>query len=284
MIELGDLGSWREYADATRAGGRVVGLVPTMGALHEGHVSLVRAARERGDVVLLTIFVNPRQFNDAADLAHYPRDLERDREIAERAGVDALVVPTLEEMWPGYPHPVATTVHVAGLGDIFEGVGRPGHFDGVASVVAKLCHVTGPSRAYFGEKDFQQVAVIRQMVSDLAMPVDVVACALVRDADGLALSSRNVRLSPSGRERALSMSRVLAEVSRGAWRVNEARERLRGALRDAGCEVAYADVVEPSTLRGADERDEGEARALLAITVDGVRLIDNGPITLRGGH
>lgn len=279
MELISDLEAWRAYAHDQRVQGRHVGLVPTMGALHQGHASLFRAARDRGDVVLATIFVNPRQFNDEADLRGYPRTPELDYQVAERSGVDCLVEPTLAQMWPDYPQPTATTVSVRGVSDTLEGADRPGHFDGVASVVAKLFAVTGPCRAYFGEKDFQQLAVIRQMVRDLALPVEVVACPIVRDVDGLALASRNGRLSEVGRQRAVAISRALAAVSSPAS-ADALRQRLRDVLTGAGVEIAYADVVDPLTLRALGNGDTGAARALIAGIVDGVRLIDNAPVTL----
>ncbi|HEY7931198.1 MAG TPA: pantoate--beta-alanine ligase [Acidimicrobiales bacterium] len=275
-----DLGRWRDSAQATRARGRVVGLVPTMGALHEGHLALVHAARERGDVVFLTIFVNPRQFGDAADLARYPRTLKADQALAESVGVDVLVVPSLDEMWPDYPRDTMTSVHVTGLGDVLEGEGRPGHFAGVASVVAKLFAVTGPCRAYFGEKDYQQVAVVRQMVRDLALPVDVVDVPVVRDADGLALSSRNGRLSAHGRVQALALSRAIASAARRSAPASVLRAAMRAELARAELEVAYAEIVDPLTLQPLDDGARGAARALVAGVVEGVRLIDNGPVTL----
>ncbi|MDE3008294.1 MAG: pantoate--beta-alanine ligase [Acidobacteriota bacterium] len=284
MEVVHDLGRWRDAARATRARERTVGLVPTMGALHAGHLSLVRAARERGDVVFLTIFVNPRQFGDAADLARYPRTLDVDQRLAESAGVDVLVVPTLDEMWPDYPRDTMTSVHVAGLGDVLEGEGRPGHFTGVASVVAKLFAVTGPCRAYFGQKDFQQVAVVRQMVRDLALPVEVLDAPVVRDADGLALSSRNERLSSEGRANALALSRAIHAAARTRGPASVLRDVLRAELARAKVEVAYAEIVDPMTLRPLGDDARGVARALVAGVVEGVRLIDNGPVTLDQGE
>ena len=166
--------AWRQFAQSARDQGRRVGLVPTMGALHDGHLSLVRRARHNGDVVVLTSFVNPRQFSDPRDLAKYPHAPEADAALA------AFVTPTLREMWPDYPAPTLTTVSVTELGDRLEGETRPGHFDGVASVVAKLFTVTGPCRAYFGQKDYQQLVVVRRMVSDLAFDVEVVGCVTQR--------------------------------------------------------------------------------------------------------
>jgi pantoate--beta-alanine ligase len=280
VIELTEIKTWREYANVERAAGRRVGLVPSMGALHGGHESLFRAARETCDVVIATVFVNPRQFGDESDLAHYPRTLERDREIAHESGVDCLVVPTLDEMWPDYPNCTPTTVTVTGIGDVFEGSGRPGHFDGVASVVTKLFAVTGPSRAFFGEKDFQQLAVVRQLVSDLGFDVEVMGCPIVRDADGLALSSRNARLSPDGRKRALGLSRALSYVATTSARASTLRSTMRTILDDSGIDVAYADVVDPRTLEPTSDAEAGRRRALVAGFVDGVRLLDNGPVSV----
>ena len=251
-----------------------------MGALHEGHASLFRAARDHADVVLATVFVNPRQFHDASDLAAYPRTSESDADMAERHGVDCLVEPTLHEMWPDYPAATATTVSVHGIGDRLEGEGRPGHFDGVASIVAKLFAITGPCRAYFGEKDFQQLCVVRQMVRDLALEVDIVSCPIVRDADGLAISSRNVLLSPAGRAHALGLSRALARVGAEPASASEHRRRLEECLTDAGIAVSYAQVVDPVTLLESGDDEVGVRRALVAGVVDNIRLIDNAPVTL----
>ena len=280
MIELTEIAAWRKFANDERAAGRRVGLVPTMGALHGGHESLFRAARESCDVVIATVFVNPRQFGDESDLAHYPRTLERDREIAHASGVDCLVVPTLHEMWPVYPNCTPTTVSVPGIGDVLEGSGRPGHFDGVASVVTKLVAVTGPCQAFFGEKDYQQLVVVQHLVRDLGFDVQVVGCPIVRDPDGLALSSRNVRLSSDGRRRALGLSRALSYVSTTSARASTLRSTMRTILDDSGVEVAYAEVVDPSTLEPTSDAETGSRRALIAGFVEGVRLLDNGPVSV----
>jgi len=190
----------RAAIDAVRSEGRTVGLVPTMGALHDGHRSLIRRAREERDLVVVSLFVNPTQFTDPADLAAYPRDEERDLEIARREGVDIVFAPSVEEMYPaGDPE---VTVDPETLGDRLEGARRPGHLRGVATVVTKLFHVAGPCSAYFGEKDAQQLAVLRRLVRDLAFPVAVVACPTLREPDGLAMSSRNARLAPDQRDAA----------------------------------------------------------------------------------
>ena len=279
MEQLSSIEAWRNYANDQRAFGHAVALVPTMGALHDGHASLFRAAKASGDVVIATIFVNPRQFGSAADLKSYPRTPHEDAVVAKENGVDCLVEPSLDEMWPDYPNSTSTTVSVHGIGDSLEGADRPGHFDGVASVVAKLFAVTGPCHAYFGEKDFQQLAVVRQMVRDLALPVEIIGCPIVRDPDGLAISSRNGQLSANGREQALAISRALRAVDAPAT-PSTLRRRMREVLEDAHVQTAYVEIVQPTTFVVAHDGDEGEFRALIAGIVEGVRLIDNAPVTL----
>ncbi len=280
MQVLHTIHEWRAYAQGQRDAGATIGLVPTMGALHAGHGSLFAAAASRGDVVVATIFVNPRQFGDPRDLTAYPRTPEADRELAAEYGVDCLVEPALAEMWPDFPDPTPTTVTVRGVSALLEGEGRPGHFDGVASVVAKLLAVTGPCRVYFGEKDFQQIAVVRQMVRDLALPVEIVACPIVRDRDGLALSSRNVLLSDAARHQALALSRALASVTHQTLYASQARRVMREQMQDAGVQVAYADVVDPFTFLPTRDDEQGERRALVAGVVEGVRLIDNAALVV----
>jgi pantoate--beta-alanine ligase len=284
MRLVGDVEEWRNFADAQRQAHRRVGLVPTMGALHAGHASLFDAAKRHGDVVIATSFVNPRQFGDPSDLALYPRTRDADHALAEAHGVDRFVEPTLAAMWPDYPDPTPTTISVRGLSEVLEGESRPGHFDGVASVVAKLLIVNGPCRAYFGEKDFQQLAVITQMVRDLSLDVEVVGCPIVRDADGLAFSSRNVRLSDEPRQRALALSRAIARVAEAPGSASDLRRTLRETLAESALDVVYADVVDPVTFVASVDGEVGEARALVAAVVDGVRLIDNGPVVLKGDH
>jgi len=182
MLVLSTKSEFREHLETVRALGRTVGLVPTMGALHEGHLSLIRAAVADCDVVALTIFVNPLQFGAGEDLSAYPRPLERDLELAEDAGADVVFTPSTDEM---YPEPTLSNVHVEELTAGMEGASRPTHFDGVTTVVTKLFNIAGPSRAYFGEKDFQQLAVVRRMTMDLDQPVTVIGCPIVREADGL---------------------------------------------------------------------------------------------------
>lgn len=279
MEIITDIEQWRDFAQSERSRGKSIGLVPTMGALHAGHVSLIEAARERCDVVIVTIFVNPRQFTTSKDLKAYPRTPELDRELARAAGATCVVEPRLEQMWPDFPLTTATTVSVRGLSDNFEGADRPGHFDGVASVVAKLFTITGPCSAFFGEKDFQQLCVIRQLVHDLSFDVQLVGCPIVRDADGLALSSRNVLLSADDRVQARVLSQVLFSLDDGQARsASELRDRVSSQLRDAGIDLAYADVVNPLTLLPLSDRDHGVGRLLLAATFSGVRLLDNAEV------
>ena len=265
--------------DEARSAGRSVGLVPTMGALHAGHRSLVERASAECGFVAVTIFVNPMQFDDPADLVAYPRDLESDLELLAEAGADIVFVPDVSELYPDHPSAPATTVHVAGVSDVLEGKFRPGHFDGVATVVTKLFAMSGRCRAYFGEKDFQQVSVVRRLARDLCMPVEVVACPTVREPDGLALSSRNVRLAPDDRRRAAVINRALVAgadaVAGGEDRPGSVRETmLRVLAAEPDVEPEYAEVVDALSMSTPD-RLTGEVRLLIAARVGNVRLIDN---------
>jgi pantoate--beta-alanine ligase len=271
----------RARLDAERATGRTVGLVPTMGALHAGHTSLIERARRECDVVVVSIFVNPLQFGDPEDIATYPRTLEHDLAACAQAGADVVFVPAVTEMYPSWPDPPATTVTVARVSESWEGASRPGHFDGVATVVSKLFSVAGPCRAYFGLKDFQQLAVVRRMASDLCLPVEVVGCPIVREPDGLALSSRNVRMSEDERTAALALSRALtagrAAVAAGE-RDGAALSRTMHAVAAAEplVEVDYAVAVDAATLEEVATFDDPAAvRLLIAAVVGPVRLIDN---------
>ena len=267
--------------ERARAAGRTIGLVPTMGALHDGHASLIARARSECDVVAVSIFVNPLQFGDPDDIARYPRTLERDLAVCAEAGADVIFVPSVREMYPSWPAPPATTVSVRGVSDGWEGASRPGHFDGVATVVAALFSVAGPCRAYFGLKDFQQLAVVRQMVRDLALPVDVVGCAIVREADGLALSSRNVRLSETERAASVVLSRALTAgrtaLARGARTSATVAQAMRAVVdREPLVELDYGVVVDAETLvEPEDIVDHSTLRLLVAARVGPVRLIDN---------
>ena len=264
---------------------RPVGLIPTMGWLHEGHRALIRQARASDATTVVTIFVNPRQFNVADDYTKYPRNEARDLEICESEGVDLVFAPDAGEV---YPPGFDTTVSVGAVAQPLEGAARPGHFDGVATVVAILFGLVGADHAYFGQKDAQQVMVIRQMARDLAMPIQVIACATVREPDGLALSSRNVHLSRTERAAAPVLHRALLG-ARDRW---VAGERSAGALRESMrstlaaeplAEVEYVSVADCRTLRELD-RVDGSALLSLAVRFGTTRLIDNellgtGPTT-----
>jgi pantoate--beta-alanine ligase len=271
----------RSLLDAARATGRTVGLVPTMGALHHGHISLITRAVTECDVVVVSIFVNPLQFGDPEDIAHYPRTLERDLALCAEAGATVVFAPTVEEMYPSWPDPPATSVRVHGISDKWEGASRPGHFDGVATVVAKLFAAAGPSRAYFGLKDFQQLAVVRRMASDLCIPVDIVGCPIVREPDGLALSSRNVRLSDTERAAARTLSAALAAgraaVAAGEGDAAAVRAAMHAvAAREPLVHLDYAVAVDETTLDEVPTIvDPATVRLLIAATVGPVRLIDN---------
>jgi pantoate--beta-alanine ligase len=267
----------RKVCDAARSAGRSVGFVPTMGAFHDGHASLMRRARDERDHVVISIFVNPLQFRPGEDLSRYPRDEDRDLSIAGQLGVDVVFAPSVEEMYPAGPPEV--TVDPGPLGDRLEGAARPGHFRGVATVVAKLFDVVGPSTAYFGEKDAQQLAVIRRMVRDLSLPVEVQCCPTVREPDGVATSSRNAYLSPEQREAAgclfLALSEA-AQMARGGERdtatLVAAMAREIGATPEA--RIDYAAVVDDETFEEVSTI-AGPARALVAARFGETRLIDN---------
>ncbi len=281
MKAVATIAEVRSVLDAERAAGRRVGFVPTMGYLHEGHASLIRRARAETDVVVVSIFVNPLQFGAGEDLDSYPRDLDRDTRLAEAEGADVLFTPPVEEM---YPRPVLTTVSVAEVSAPLEGAARPTHFDGVATVVAKLFSIVGPCAAYFGEKDFQQVAVVRRMVADLSMPVDVVACPTVRVRDGLALSSRNAYLTPEQRAAAPVVNRALkagAALVLSGERDPRAVRTLMAEIIEAEplAELDYAEVVSADSFT-VPEPLAGELRLLAAVRFGRARLIDNVGVTV----
>jgi pantoate--beta-alanine ligase len=270
----------RAALDEARAAGRTVGYVPTMGYLHEGHASLMTRARSETDVVAASIFVNPLQFGAGEDLDAYPRDLERDTALSAAAGVDLLFTPPLAEM---YAHPVLTTVTVADVSEPLEGAARPTHFAGVATVVAKLFSIVGPCRAYFGEKDYQQIAVLRRMVLDLSLPVEVVACPTLREPDGLAMSSRNVYLSGPEREAAPVVYRALragaAAIGAGDTDPGSIRTLMREIIEaEPLAELDYAEVVDADLL-SVPEVLAGNLRLLAAVRFGKARLIDNVGVT-----
>jgi len=266
----------RSASRAARQSGKRIGFVPTMGALHEGHLSLVRAARASSDVVTASIFVNPTQFGPNEDLAKYPRSFERDCQMLEREGVDFVFAPSVEEM---YPAGAVTWVTVEELSGKLDGGSRPGHFRGVTTVVAKLFHIVEPDKAFFGQKDAAQVAVIRRMVRDLNLPVEIVVCPIVREADGLALSSRNVYLSAEERKQALVLSRAVRGVEDLARCGQHSANALNAAARSVFAEepdvrVDYVELVNWDTLMPVNVAGSGTLFAVAA-WVGSTRLIDN---------
>ena len=268
-----------ELAAALTNSPRTIGLVPTMGALHAGHASLIRRAREENHTAVVTIFINPRQFNEATDFDRYPRDEAADLRVCGAAGADLVFIPGVEEI---YPPGFQTTVHVAELTEPLEGSARPGHFDGVTTIVAILLGLVHPDRAYFGQKDAQQLYVIRRMARDLGIGAEIVACPIVREPDGLAMSSRNVRLDPRQRTAAAVLRRALT-AARDRYVAGERNgEVLRSAMREtlAAEPLAaseYVSCADPATL---SELDHVGGRALLSLAVrfGDVRLIDNEPL------
>ncbi len=266
----------RSASRTARRSGRRLGFVPTMGALHEGHLSLVRAARAASEVIAASIFVNPTQFGPTEDLAEYPRSFERDRELLEREGVELLFAPSVEEM---YPAGDITWVTVEGLSDKLDGRSRPGHFRGVTTVVAKLFHIVAPDAAFFGQKDAAQIAVVRRMVRDLNFPVEIVACPIVRESNGLAMSSRNAYLDTEQRKQALVLSRSLQRVKALADSGEGEAVRLIAAGRDeisreSAVRLDYFEIVNPDTLDPVAEISDAALIAVAAY-VGNTRLIDN---------
>lgn len=273
----------RRRLDAVRAEGRSVGFVPTMGYLHEGHAALVRAARAADDLVVVSIFVNPLQFAPSEDLADYPRDLARDLAVVTEAGGEVVFHPSVAEM---YPRPVATTVTVDGVTEGFEGASRPTHFAGVATVVTKLFAIVGPSRAYFGEKDYQQLALVRRIAADLSLAIEVVGVPTVREPDGLAMSSRNVYLSADERAVAPALHQALVAgrdlVRSGERRVAAVEAAMRAVVAAAPpFELDYAAVVDAVTVAPVTEIS-GELRLLVAARLGRTRLLDNLGVTAPG--
>lgn len=276
MIVLRSAEEVRDELRRARRAGATIGFVPTMGFLHAGHVSLIERAAQECDLVVVSVFVNPLQFSATEDLDHYPRDPERDAVAVSTGGADVLFLPSVDEM---YGDGTLTTVTVEGVTRMMEGAARPTHFAGVATVVAKLFSIVGESRAYFGEKDYQQLVVVRRMAADLSMPVTVIGCPIVREPDGLALSSRNVYLSPDQREAAPVLLRAL----RAGAALVTAGESDPATVRAAMTEVVaaeprgvldYAEVAAPETLEPPDTI-KGEVRLLIAARFGTTRLLDN---------
>ena len=278
MQSIRDIGQLGSALVALRAGGHRVALVPTMGALHAGHLALIAEAKRQADRVVATIFVNPLQFGEGEDLDRYPRREKEDAKALEQAGCDLLWMPPPEQM---YPAGFSTTVSVAGLSRRWEGEVRPGHFDGVATVVTKLLNAVRPDVAVFGEKDFQQLAIIRRLALDLSLGVEIVGLPIVRDCDGLALSSRNAYLSDDERARAVTLPKALhaaADEMEDGRPVNGAIEEARRALDDAGfAPIDYVALVDEATLEPLQSA-AGRMRLIAAANIGTTRLIDNVPV------
>ena len=284
MQLISTISALRERLDAERAAGRSVGLVPTMGYLHQGHMTLAERARRENDVVVLTIFVNPTQFGPNEDLATYPRDLPRDLDLCRAHGVDLVLAPDVSEI---YPEPIRTHVEVEGLSDMLIGRHRPGHFRGVATVVTKLFNIAQPHRAYFGEKDFQQLAVIRRMARDLSFRTEIVGVATVREADGLAASSRNAKLTPQDRAAAVVLSRALDGAERATRAGEQSAARLLTEARalieaEPRARLQSLDLCDAQTLEPLETLSDRPAVLLVTAHFGAVLLIDQRVLPLPG--
>ena len=276
MKTITSVSDMQSLADSLRMQGKTIGFVPTMGFLHKGHLSLMHASEKECDVTVVSIFVNPAQFGPKEDLDRYPRDAEGDRAKCKSAGVDILFMPSAAEMYPEKP---SVFVTVEGISDILEGAIRPGHFRGVATVVAKLFNIVKPHKAYFGQKDFQQCAVIKQMVIGLNLDVEVIVLPTVREADGLAMSSRNSYLDPEQRQKATCLFRALAAgeelIKNGVREPETIKQKMRAILvNEKGVEIDYVEVADPDRLAPL-ERVGGGMALLIAVRLGGIRLIDN---------
>ncbi|MFD1673894.1 pantoate--beta-alanine ligase [Alicyclobacillus fodiniaquatilis] len=276
MVIIEEIAALKTLLQAKRRMGQTIGLVPTMGYLHEGHLSLVDHAKAHADVIVMSIFVNPLQFGPNEDFERYPRDVKRDTALAERAGVDVLFMPSIREM---YPQQQWVTVAVTGMSDVLCGKSRPGHFDGVATVVMKLLNIVRPDSAYFGQKDAQQVAIIRQMAVDLNLDVEIVACPIVREPSGLAMSSRNVYLSDAEREAATvlhtSLQRAALLVNAGEKDISRILSQVTEMIQaQPRAQIDYVEVVDAATLQPVEVVAQTSLLAL-AVYFGKTRLIDN---------
>jgi pantoate--beta-alanine ligase len=276
MLVVETIDKLHTFLAEARAAGKSVGLVPTMGALHDGHASLVKRSVEENGVTVVSVFVNPTQFNDKGDLERYPRTLEADCHLLEALGTDCVFAPTVEEV---YPEPDTRVFDFDPLDKVMEGVYRPGHFNGVAQIVSKLFYAVEPDKAYFGEKDFQQLAIIREMVRQLNIPVKIMGCPIVRENDGLALSSRNMLLSAEERERALTISRSLFASLEYAksHTLAETKAFVEDAInKTEGLQLEYYQIVDGNTLQEIDEwSDSNYIVGCIALFCGKIRLIDN---------
>lgn len=276
MLVVETVENLHAYLAAARSEGKSIGLVPTMGALHEGHASLVKRSVEENDVTVVSVFVNPTQFNDKGDLERYPRTLDADCALLSSLGTDCVFAPSVEEV---YPEPDTRVFDFAPLDKVMEGVYRPGHFNGVAQIVSKLFMYVEPTRAYFGEKDFQQLAIIREMVRQQGFALEIVGCPIVREADGLALSSRNTLLTPEQRVTALAISKALFTSVKFAddHSLSETKQMVEQAIADTGgLELEYFEVVDGNTLQPVSTWDEADyIVGCITVYCGKVRLIDN---------
>lgn len=276
MKVLRTVGELRSAMDAAREAGQTIGLVPTMGALHAGHMSLVDTARRQNDIVVASVFVNPTQFNNPNDLSTYPRTEEADCALLDEHGADYAFIPSVEEM---YPEPDTRVFDLGEVAAVMEGAMRPGHFNGVAQVVSKLFDMVRPTRAYFGEKDFQQIAVIRKMVQLEGFDLEIVACPIKREADGLALSSRNVRLTPEGRKQAPAIHRILEQsLSLAATKSPDELKQWVKEQIDAvpGLETEYYEIADALTMQPVQNWDSPNGTVgCVTVYCGDVRLIDN---------
>jgi pantoate--beta-alanine ligase len=267
-----------EKLNLLRSEGKSIGFVPTMGALHPGHIALVTKAKAENEVVVASIFVNPTQFNNKSDLVHYPRTIEKDREMLENAGCDFLFLPEVTEMYPDGENEAVPPIHLDGLDTVMEGAHRPGHFAGVIQVVKKLFDAVGPCKAYFGEKDFQQLAVIRKMVKEWRMPVEVIGCPIVREDDGLAMSSRNMRLTGEERKAAPLISKALFK-AKDFWKdhsIEETKELVTAIINsEPKFRLEYFEIADATTLKPAESNQKENVVACIAVHLGAVRLIDN---------
>lgn len=283
MIQVSSIVELRKLLKELRQNGKEVGFVPTMGFLHEGHISLVEAAKVHTDIVVMSIFVNPLQFGPNEDFDRYPRDIERDSELAAAAGVDILFTPTVEEM---YPKKMLTNISVSQVTETLCGKSRPGHFDGVATVVTKLFQIVQPDYAFFGQKDAQQVAVVEQIVFDLSIPVTIVPCPIIREQDGLAKSSRNVYLSAEEREQALVLSQSLGyaeqRIKQGELSAATVRQEIIDKISEKPlAEIDYVEVLTYPEMVSTSTLNKGETYLIaLAVKFGRTRLIDNTMVTI----
>jgi pantoate--beta-alanine ligase len=267
-----------EKLNLLRSEGKTIGFVPTMGALHPGHIALVTKAKADNEVVVASIFVNPTQFNNPKDLVHYPRTIEKDTEMLTQAGCDFLFFPVVDEMYPGGTTEAVLPINLNGLDTVMEGAHRPGHFAGVIQIVKKLFDSVGPCKAYFGEKDFQQLAVIRKMVKEWKMPVEIIPCPIIRESDGLAMSSRNMRLTAEERKVAPLISKTLFKAKEffQDHSIDETTELVTALINSEPLmKLEYFEIADITTLQPATADQKKNVVACIAVHLGAVRLIDN---------